>query len=146
MSKRVRPRRVLVTTAFVAAAITLGLPWCAYWLGLLGVVGNPSPATEVATPHDQLAVWKEAQGMGEPVVVPLNPYTYLNVAVQPHSDRPGLIVAWWVAREHMLKNQRMRGMGWWHLSGAALTIWLTRNWTSEQLLTKVAIQKRANAS
>jgi hypothetical protein len=29
-------------------------------------------------------------------------------------------------------------MIWWHLSGAALTIWVTRNWTTDQIVTAAA--------
>jgi hypothetical protein len=39
-------------------------------------------------------------------------------------------------------HQRYSGTGWWHLSGAVLTIWLTRNWTTEQ---RLSTEGRGNA-
>jgi len=35
-------------------------------------------------------------------------------------------------------------MLWWHLSGAALTIWLSRNWTDQQITAAAfaALQRR----
>jgi hypothetical protein len=37
-------------------------------------------------------------------------------------------------------------MGMWHLSGAALTIWLTRNWTLTELIAKAAELETPKAS
>jgi len=36
-------------------------------------------------------------------------------------------------------------MAMWHLSGAALTIWLTRNWTLDELIAK-AVELEAPAA
>lgn len=51
---------------------------------------------------------------------------------------PGQLVTWWVAREYLVSHKQYQGMGWWHLSGAALAIWLSRNWTSDEILSAAA--------
>ena len=47
-------------------------------------------------------------------------------------------MAWSVARSYNATHLDDRRMLWWHASGAALTIWLTRNWTQEQILAAAA--------
>ena len=42
---------------------------------------------------------------------------------------------------HLLNHQRHKGMSWWHLSGAALAIWLSRNWTDEEILSAAALSR-----
>jgi len=49
---------------------------------------------------------------------------------------PGAHLAWLVARNHNQERRTDQRMIWWNLSGAALTIWLTRNWTTDQLVAK----------
>jgi hypothetical protein len=44
----------------------------------------------------------------------------------------GQLAAWQIARAHN-SDHPVGGMGWWHLSGAALTIWVTRHWSGEQI-------------
>jgi hypothetical protein len=78
------------------------------------------------------------RGKGAPVIPKLNPYTYLVVTGELGAEKPGVLVAWHVASGHVLEHRRYKGMLWWHLAGASLTIWLTRNWSAEQLLSKVA--------
>ena len=34
-------------------------------------------------------------------------------------------------------------MSYWHLSGAALTIWVSRNWTTDQIVTAAAAIARS---
>jgi hypothetical protein len=41
---------------------------------------------------------------------------------------------WWVARSYNTKHLEDRR--WWYPSGAALAIWLTRNWTADELIAK----------
>ena len=131
-------RRVLVAGLFIAAGLALAAPLALYWLGLYAAGGRPEEPAAIALRDMQLIAWKSARGTGEPSVDPLNPYTYLWVAGSPGPRKAGTLVAWRVASRHIQKHRRYQGMGWWHLSGAALTIWLTRNWSVEQLLTRAS--------
>jgi hypothetical protein len=49
-----------------------------------------------------------------------------------------MYAAWIVARSYNYSHLQHNQALWWHLSGAALTIWITRNWTSDQILSRAA--------
>jgi hypothetical protein len=76
--------------------------------------------------------WAEAS-VKDPLV-PLTPYTYLYSVLQGERAEGSSLLAWWVASDSMEQSENTRAV-WWHLSGAALTIWLTRSWSDEQLAT-----------
>lgn len=134
-----RPIRIVVLSlAGIAAVLLLAGPWALYGLGLYAAGGKPKPPATMASTEQQLTAWQRMRGKGAPVVPKLNPYTYFTVAVEPSPEKSGLLVAWHVASDHLREHRRYEGMLWWHLSGASLSIWLTRNWSAEQLLSKAA--------
>jgi hypothetical protein len=137
-------RRIIISLVCGVAFIVIAGPWGLYWLGLNASEGKPTPPTVLASTDAQLATWKRVHGVGPPNVVPLNPYSYILVGVLSGSQPqdPSLMVAWSVASGYLLEHRRYKGGLWWHLSGTALTIWLTRNWTTEQLLTSVSDSQR----
>jgi hypothetical protein len=134
MARRIA--RTVLGMAILILILALASPMLLYAVGLHGVSGRPALPKALAPSEERLAVWKKARGTGEPVLEPVNPYNYIS-GVARMSD-PGLLVAWWVASEYNLEHQRYKDGLWWHLSGAALTIWLTRHWSIDQLLSKVA--------
>ena len=68
-------------------------------------------------------------------VVPHSPYAvvYDLVVLKAPDFRPGTRAAIAVARAHIIKTRPMQKRLYQHFSTAALTIWLTRNWTAQQL-------------
>ncbi|WP_137939537.1 hypothetical protein [Chitinivorax sp. B] len=139
--------------AFVTVFLTALLisPPVLYWLGLSGAQGLPAKPVLLASKEQQLLVWRKARGIGSPKVHAMNPYSVVIGLLSPSANRtdPGELVAWWVASGYLLEHQRHRGMIWWHLSGTALTIWLSRNWSCEELLSAAALpdsSARSNAS
>lgn len=62
---------------------------------------------------------------------PISPYSYFLQGVHPGASTR---IASVIARSHNAKHLSDRR--YWHLSGAALTIWLTRNWTSAELIAR----------
>lgn len=110
------------------------LPWLAYERGLSRFDRLPAPPAQLATAEQQAWVWKLARGTGMPKVAPMNPYRALNnLFFTTRSSPPaGEMVAYWVAREHAMK-QPVQNMASWHLSTGALAIWFTRHWSSEEL-------------
>jgi len=114
------------------------VPLGAYGLGLYGIEAMPQPPTTIAASSAQAAVWRSARGVGPAVVPRLNPYTYWHLSTGGGNEKAGLLVAWGVAAEHLKEHRRYKGMHWWHLSGAALTIWLTRHWSVEQIMSRAA--------
>jgi hypothetical protein len=125
--------------------LALILPWAAYWVGLSRISQYPSPPSQAISTAQREWVWSLAKGSGEPVIVQLSPYSYLYdlFILKGNNDR-NMQVAWWAASEHLIKQDSTQRMLWWHLSGAALTIWLTRNWTDQQITAAafVALQQR----
>jgi len=120
-------------------ALTLG-PWLLYWLALSKIDGRPSRASQgVYNAEDAAALLRK---MGEPQplrVEPMSPHSFLmSLYALAHRSGdmfpPGTRLAWMIAAEHNARH--LADHGWWHPSGAALTIWLTRNWTTDELVAK----------
>lgn len=114
--------------------LVLILPWCAYWVGLHRLSKYPVPPAETVSAAQREWVWSLAKDSGESVTVPLSPYSYLYDAFisKGQTDR-NTRIAWWVASDYLINQDSGQRMLWWHLSGAALTIWLTGNWTEQQM-------------
>lgn len=132
--------RVLAVFTFAAAALSLALPLALYFLGLSGIEGRPPRPLHLASAEEKLAVWNRAGGSGVPNIEADNPHTYLFSVffVQGHRPPPGKLLSLWVARDYLARCKRYEGMGWWHLSGAALAVWLSRNWTSDEIISAAA--------
>jgi hypothetical protein len=133
-------RRIAIAALFAFCLVVVAVPWALYWLGLHGAGGTPEPPSTLASVQVRLAAWERLRGTGAPNVERLNPYTFWTLVLVDGPRPPGAMAAWQVARNHVAQHQPYRGMLWWHLSGASVTIWLTRNWSIEQLLTKAAEQ------
>ena len=135
-----RIRRFITAVTCTMFALLLGLPLALYSLGLSGVDGRPQKPVKLASAEQKIAVWKRARGEGMPYVEADNPYSYVASVFFAQGPRtpPGQLVTWWVARDYLVRHKRYTGMGWWHLSGAALAIWMSRNWTSDEILTAAA--------
>jgi hypothetical protein len=120
----------------VLLVVILG-PWALYWLALSNIHGRPPHASNSAfTAEDAEALWRKLR---EPLpihVEPLSPHAHLWVLF--HGDARalprGAQLAWWVAKSY--NTRHLEDRRWWHPSGAALAIWLTRNWTANELIAK----------
>lgn len=131
-----RFRRFVVVVCCAAASFVLASPLVLYGVGLSGVDGRPPKPLRLASKAQQELVWKRARGDGAPRIDTMNPYSLaIRLLAAPEARTPpGQQITWWVASGYLLEHQRYKGMGWWHLSGAALAIWLSRNWSSEEIL------------
>jgi hypothetical protein len=128
---------LLVTTLSVAVA-----PWLIYWIALGKIEGRPRHATHTVTADEVDSLCKRLR-ISQPVQIdPSSPYSYiLRAAPGSASTR----IAWIIARSHNVEHLSDRR--YWHLSGAALTIWLTRNWTPAELIARaVELENRRAAS
>lgn len=131
-------RRPLLWFLATSALLVVTMPIALYWAGLEAIDSLPKPPRELASLEQQFEAWQHVRGRGEPAIHALTPYSYLfDIAFNAEHD-PGKVAAWQVARDHLLTHRTKSGMFWWHLSGAALTVWITRNWTTEQILTNAA--------
>ncbi len=82
------------------------------------------------------AIWDQFEESGPVSATPLSPYSYALALATSDRLPPGARIAWFIARNHNAENLKNRHMIWWHTSGMALTIWLTRNWSTDQLIAK----------
>lgn len=131
-----RIRRLLTILLCITVTLLLALPPGLCWLGLSGVDGFPQKPLQLASKEQQALVWKRAHGNGVPRIAAINPYSFaitLLVKKDP-GVQPEQLIVWRLAAGYLISHQRHKGMGWWHLSGAALTIWLSRHWTQEEIL------------
>jgi hypothetical protein len=123
--------------AILGLAVTLIGPWLLYELALGNVVGRPSSPNTVPVPLvDAQGVWLKLRETGPIEIERLTPHGYALALVTNDRLPSGAHVAWFVARNHNVNNLKNRRMIWWHMSGAALTIWLTRHWSADQLIAK----------
>jgi hypothetical protein len=120
----------LTVTALCAAAAG---PWLLYWYGLRQIDGRPTAAAHTATAEQSDRLFKKLK-IAQPVHIEiLSPYTYVLQGAHP---TPSGQLAWTIARSYNVNHLGDQKMRMWHLSGAALTIWLTRNWTLTELIAK----------
>jgi hypothetical protein len=131
-------RQLIATSVWAVAALLLASPLGLYWVGLSNIEGRPRKPTHLASVEQQSLVWKRAHGNGAPRVEVDTPYSYLISIFSTQRTAPSRLVTWWVARDYLSSHKRYEGMERWHLSGAALVIWLSRNWTSEEILSAAA--------
>ena len=117
----------------------LSFPWILYKVGLANIEGRPSlPLNMALTADEAQTLWTEFKEVGPIQVEKLSPWHYvLLMFVDNNKPKPGEYLAWFVARNYNSAHLHNKRMIYWHLSGASLTIWLTRNWSTEQLLAKV---------
>ena len=130
-----RSWRLALSTALILVAIAVALPGVVYVIGLAKVQGRPGPAQPVRYTADDIhAAWRRCGEKLPLKAQPLSPWQYANrfLFSNPRKVSPGERAAWQIASSHNAQHPVGRAV-WWHTSGAALTIWLTRNWSTEQL-------------
>ena len=136
---------LLGAVALLAAGIPLGL----YWLGLSNIEGRPEPPTQ--TSHviaDNQVLQRELRMQGPIVIDALNPWLFIVDALREAPRIPseharsmravGIIVGNYNSSH--LRNHRMI---WWHVSDMSLTIWVTRHWTTDEIVTAAAALSRS---
>lgn len=116
-------------------------PWALYAVGLANVVGRPTLPANIHFSEDGAdALWAEYGEEGPIKVQKLSPWSYIMMMIREDPLKykpPGLNLAWQVARSYNQQNLKNQRMLFWHLSGISLTIWLTRNWTTKDILAKI---------
>jgi hypothetical protein len=120
---------IVVVLAVTMLSAATAAPWLIYWIGLNEIEGRPTPATHTATAEQVDSLFKRLRLSQPAQIDPISPYSYFLQGVHPGTSTR---IAWVIARSHNAKHLGDRR--YWHLSGAALIIWLTRNWTPTELI------------
>ena len=140
----------LLIVVVLLAALFGALPWVAYRLGLDNMDAGPVPPLAVVyTAHQAHAVWEERKEALPIALHPITPWHFYSLIWCSRNDEniedflscggeyPGLRAAAYVAKQHLDVHLIQRGLIWRYLSRTALTIWISRNWSVEQLLAEL---------
>ncbi len=131
-------RTIWVALVLILALIAAG-PWLLYFAGLWNISGRPALPAQLLPVEEAALIWDELREIGPVQVKRIGPWDYALefAAAVPMKGIPGARAAWLVAQGWNTDHLASRRMSHWHLSGAAMTIWVSRNWTTEQILAKV---------
>jgi hypothetical protein len=123
--------------------LIIGLPLGLYGLGLSNIDGRPEPPVRTnSIPADTTLLQHTFRSQAPIVVHALNPWTYAVALVTGNANDllldNGSHAIWLIVRNYNSKHLINRGMLSWHLSGAALMIWVSRNWATDEVVTAAA--------
>jgi hypothetical protein len=131
---------LLGAVALVAACIPLGL----YFLGLANIEGRPTPPTQTNNVVADQELLKQNLGTRDPIVIEAaNPWTFLCSMFFGKQDLRSehgrsLRAVGIIAITYNSSHLRVHGKIWWHLSEMSLTIWVTRHWSTDEIITAAA--------
>ena len=138
--------KVAIALICGAGILVLGVPPGLYVVGLSNIEGRPKAPTDMNHLAADTVLLQQAFRSTAPITVHvLNPWTYVATLLteDPKNQDNGSDALWLIARNYNYKHLKSRKMSSWHLSGAALTIWVSRNWTTEQVVTAAAAIARS---
>jgi hypothetical protein len=125
--------------AFISILVIVGLlmalPGLAYVAGLAKADGRPIPADPARFSQEAIAAaWLQCRETSPVSVQATNPWGFVGKFMfgNPLRTTPGERAAWRIASTHNARRP-VSSKTWWHASGAALTIWITRHWSGEQI-------------
>lgn len=141
-------RKILLKTAAyflgATALVVAGIPFGLYWMGLSNIEGRPEPRTHTGNVVADSELLKRNLGTHDPIVIDaLNPWTFLGEAFYRMPDLRSehgrsLRAVGIVVLNYNSSHLRDHRMIWWHLSEMSLTIWVTRHWTTDEIITAAA--------
>ena len=134
---RIASRAIISLLAVVGLLVLL--PGIIYAAGLLKAHGRPIPADPAAFDrHILTTTWAACREELPIAVLPLNPWgVTLRLLSVDMRTNPGELAAWQIAKSHNIAHP-VGSNAWWHASGAALVIWITRNWSADQVAAALA--------
>ena len=143
-------RKLAVTTLVITLVLVLLAPFGMYLVGLGNIEGRPIPPTSTTNAVENGIELQRALRLKTPIVVrPSNPWIYVGQILDDQGrlfiPDAGTYAASLVARTFNRNHLKNRQMLWWHLSGAALTIWITRNWRTDEIVSAAAETLRCSS-
>ena len=132
-------------TALLAAGMPLGL----YWLGLSNIEGRPVPPSQTSNViADDALLQRDLRTQGPIVIDALNPWTFIIDAFHdaprfPSERARSMRAVGIVVGNYNSSHLKVHRMIWWHLSDMSLTIWVTRHWTKDEIVTAAAALARS---
>ena len=117
---------VFIAALFLVVVVPPGL----YWLGLNNIRGRPAPPEH--TTRNDYDLLQDLKGRRSTTLERLSPWTY---PFRVEAETPAV---WLVARNYNVDHLAHCNGLWWHLSGAALGIWISRHWSQDQVVAGAA--------
>jgi hypothetical protein len=135
--------KVAIGSLLIALVIAGSLPFGLYWIGLSNIEGRPEPLVRAKDISSDTELLQQEFRNQPPITIRvLNPWTFIEDFLTDHPKDlrldNGSHAIWMIARDYNYTHLKDRKMGYWHLSGAALSIWLSRTWTSDEIVAKAA--------
>jgi len=137
----------LLAVILLLAGFFAALPPAAYLAGMNNMDSRPSAPERVRYGDvEAMKVWDERKEMPPIRLRAITPWHFYpliwcsrdNLEIEDFltcgDAYPGLRATAYVAKRHLDDHLKQRGLIWRYLSRAALTIWISRNWTVEQVV------------
>jgi hypothetical protein len=132
----------------VLLILAAGVPWALYALGRSNMSAPPEPPTANYrfSPSEERAVWSARDEIFPPSLRPVTPWHFYHLLWCSQDDQdledfltcgdqyPGLRSAAYAAKYHLRDHIERDGLIWRYLARTALAIWISRNWTKDQLV------------
>lgn len=126
--------KVLLIAVLVLGTLVAAAPWALYAYGLRGLPDDSSPSREPSPKVVMQALWLSLTKTTTIHMEPMSPWTWFKVvSSDPDAFPTGHQVAGHAARLMLNRVSLERGTvlkG--HLQNAAVTTWISRNWTAEE--------------
>lgn len=124
-----------ILAMLVLTALLIAWPGFVYVIGLAKVHSRPTPADPtIFSPEAISTAWLQC-GEELPIAVGVaNPWQVAGTLLfdDPRRASAGERAAWQIASTHNASHPVSSNL-WWHTSGTALSIWITRHWSAEQV-------------
>lgn len=138
-------RRILLIALCVIGVGTLAIPQYLYLSGLKGVPENRQPLHDpLLSAGSKRTYWRFLGGEHPAEISPRSPHGFIIDFFWPASDLE--THRFWRADYRLLSEAarlvmfREEFSGDWHLSNAAASIWISRNWTADEALSTVLLE------
>jgi len=140
-------KKIILIFFVVLVTLILAGPWLLYAIGLTNVSGRPTLPITSVTDEEAKNIWVDLKETGSVRITKIGPWDYILMVLAPSTQKKpvGMHATWFVVSDYNINQLKNKNMLYWHISGAAMTIWLSRNWTTEEILSKVKEIRKKNA-
>lgn len=135
--------KIAVFTLCAAAFLAFSLPVALYWLGLANINGRPERPIPGNTITADTSLLQQAFHSDRPIAIRAsNPWSYAASLLTMRANGlrldGGSKAIWLIVSNYNSKHLGDQRMPYWHLSGVALSVWLSRNWTTDEVVAAAA--------
>jgi len=142
--------KLLLWSLLLLAVIAAAIPAGAYWAGMDNAGGKPVPPDDISYTESQAQeVWANREQAFPIELRRITPWHFYHLVWCSRDDAhiedylscgdqyPGLRAAGYVSKRFLVGHLKHEGLMWRYLSRTALTIWISRNWSEQQLVAEL---------